>query len=338
MEKIDFRRILILHLLLLCAQVTLSQTCCSGGVPVSSNLGLPPSEGKTLQLSLVYDLNVLETLKSGSRTLEDDSRSRKTHSAIFQFGYSFSDRWAIDAFFSWVRQERTINQFGNTDFTFTEGIGDAVLLLKYKILALNDNYTTLFGGVGTKLPTGKSDLADPRGITLNADLQPGSGATDAILWAQFSHVMDFRPSMNLSVTSIYSFKGKNNDYLGSQVYQFGRELLVQAGLSDRLNIGKSLVDPSLNFVYRNAQPDENNGEDLPSTGGQWVFINPGVSYWISGNLSFNANVNLPLVARITGTQVTPTYRINTGLFYRIPFSKRAVLIDLPNELKPFDKN
>ena len=69
------------------------QTCCSGGVPVSSNLGLP-SEGKnTLQFSLNYDLNVLETLKSGTEVLEDDSRSRRTHSILFQAGYSITERF-----------------------------------------------------------------------------------------------------------------------------------------------------------------------------------------------------------------------------------------------------
>ena len=303
------------------------QTCCSGGVPVSGNLGLPPASGQTLQLSLLYDLNVLETLKAGRQVLDDNSRSRKTHSAILQMGYSFTERFAVDAFFSWVRQERVISQFGNENSTFTQGVGDAVVLIKYKLLALNDNYTTLTGGLGVKLPTGQADLTDDRGITLNADLQPGSGALDGILWAQFSQVLDFRPSMSLTLTSTYSYKGKNNDYLGSQVYQFGQELLLQAGIADRLTIGKSLFDPTLNFIYRHARPDENNGEDLPSTGGQWIFFNPGVSYWISTDLSFNANVNIPLVADITGTQVTPTYRVNFGFFYRIGLGKEQDMID-----------
>ena len=75
-----------------------SQTCCSGGVPLSSNLGLPASEAKTLQFALTYDLNVLETLKTGRQTLEDNSRSRKTHSGILEVGYGFTDKFSIDGF------------------------------------------------------------------------------------------------------------------------------------------------------------------------------------------------------------------------------------------------
>jgi len=48
----------ILIFLLGVIQTTFSQTCCSGGVPLSSNLGLPASDKGVLQLSLSYDLNV----------------------------------------------------------------------------------------------------------------------------------------------------------------------------------------------------------------------------------------------------------------------------------------
>jgi len=117
---------------LLFSNSTHSQSCCSGGVPLSSNLGMAPDEANTLQLNLAYDLNVLETLKSGMNTLEDDSRSRKTHSALLQAGYSFTNTFSVDVLFSWVRQERNINQFGSSDFTSTQGLGDAVFLFKQK--------------------------------------------------------------------------------------------------------------------------------------------------------------------------------------------------------------
>ena len=308
------------------ANFTFGQTCCSGGVPVSSNLGLPPSEAKTLQVAMNYDLNVLETLKSGLQTLEDDSRSRKTHALMIQVGYSFSERIAADLFLPWVRQERTISQFGNTNFTSTDGVGDAVFLLKYKLLAKNQNATTLTAGVGAKFPTGASNLTDDRGIGLNADLQPGSGALDGILWSQFTQVIPTRPSMNIMATGIFSYKGENSAYFGSQVYQFGPELRLRLGISDRLLVGKQLLDPTIMLSYRLAMPDQVNHAELPSTGGNWLFINPGMTYWIGANTSANINVELPLRADITGTQVTPTYRLNVGLFQRIQLGKRSPLM------------
>jgi len=170
------------------SQVAQSQTCCSGGVPLSSNLGLPAGEKGMIQLALTYDLNILETLKTGRETLEDDARSRRTHSTIFEIGYSWSDRFSVDGFFSYVRQERIINQFGNRDFSATSGIGDAVLLLKYKLWSTDNNETVLHIGVGPKIPLGASDKKSSAGLTFNADLQPGSGAWDAVTFVQFTRI------------------------------------------------------------------------------------------------------------------------------------------------------
>ena len=319
--------LLVIYLLFVITGISFGQTCCSGGVPVSSNLGLPAGESKTLQFSLNYDLNVLETLKAGREVLDDNSRSRKTHSFLFQAGYSFSNRFSADVFFSWVRQERTISQFGNRNFTSTDGIGDAVFLVKYKVLDLNNGLTTFTAGLGTKLPTGSSDLRDDRGITLNADLQPGSGAWDGLLWSQFTQVLGFRPSMSLIATGIFSLRGTNDDYLGSQAYQFGNEFQLRAGVSDRWTIGNSIVDPALLFRFRTVAPDQNNNAEVPSTGGQWIFVNPGFTYWFTPDLSANANVELPLLANITGTQVTPTYRLNFGFYQRISFRKKAPIVN-----------
>ena len=307
--------------LLLCQRVAIGQTCCSGGVPLSSNLGLPPGENQTLQLNLNYDLNVLQTLKTGTEELDDDSRTRRTHSVLLQGGYSFSERISVDAMISWVRQERSINQAGNTDFTATEGAGDAVFLFKYKLLATAQNQTTLTGALGVKAPVGASDLRRDDGLTINADLQPGSGAWDGIAWGQVVHVLKWRQSMSLSGTAVYSRKGKNRNYLGSQEYQFGNETQVSAGVAERLLIGPFIIDPSLTLRFRHVRPDRLTGLNVPSTGGKWLFISPGLSYWFSPRYALDARLELPLFADITGTQVSPTYRLNVGFFTKINLGK-----------------
>lgn len=302
-----------------------SQTCCSGGVPLSSNLGLPAGEKGVLQLALTYDLNILETLKTGRQTLEDDARSRRTHSTIFEVGYSWTDKFSVDGFFSFVRQERIINQFGNTNISVTNGIGDAVLLFKFKVWASENNETVLQIGAGPKIPLGASDKRSSAGLTYNADLQPGSGAWDGVLLAQFTKVLNKRPSMNFLATATYGLKGKNKEYFDVQTYQFGNEFQLSAGLSDRVLVGKSVLDPSLLFQYRNQTPDIIDGENLPSTGGNWVFVNPSLAYWATPDLSINLGVALPLFASITGTQVTPTVRFTTGVFYSITTRKTELI-------------
>jgi len=307
----------------------LAQACCSGGVPVSGNLGLPASSRQVLQMSLSYDLNVLRTLKAGSETLDDDSRNRTTHSGLLELGYSFTNRFSVDGFFSFVRQERTISQFGNENFTYSQGIGDAVVLFKYKLFSLQNDATALLVGFGPKIPLGAADRTDSRGITLNADLQPGSSAWDAISWLQLTHATAFRPSLSIISTLTYAYKGVNDEYLGSSSYQFGQEWQIMAGLSDRLFVGNSILDPSLRVQYRTVAPDLFNGENQPGTGGDWVFVTPGITYWLSTNLSVNANLSLPIYARLEDTQVTPTYRFTTGVYYRLAFSSQDSFIDPP---------
>ena len=324
-----------------------AQTCCSGGVPLSSNLGLPDAEAGHLQFTLSYDLNALNTLKNGTATLDDDTgsdRERLTHSVLFELGYSFSNRFSMDILFSWVRQERTNFTNGTqSDFRFTEGIGDPVILFKYKILSLNDNQTTLTGGLGLKPPLGASNKTF-EGFRLNADLQPGSGAWDGILWAQFTQVMNFRPSMSFVGTTAYRFRGTNESFQetinpitgirNAQPYQFGDDFQLIIGLSDRIILGKNLIDPALLFRYRYAGTDQikpnliSDFNDIPNTGGQWIFINPSLSYWIGAKASVNVNVELPLYANITGTQVSPSIRLNLGFYYKLEGKKSNSTISL----------
>ena len=108
------------------------QTCCSGGIPLSNNLGLENQGKGFFQIGINYDFNNLNTLNSGTQKLNDNSRKRTTHSVLLNTGYSFSSRFSIEALMTWVNQRRIIDQFGNIDLQETNGIGDAVFLAKYE--------------------------------------------------------------------------------------------------------------------------------------------------------------------------------------------------------------
>lgn len=293
------------------------QTCCSGGVPVSGNLGLPASQKGTLQFNLSYDFNNLNTLKSGTTVLDDKSRNRTTHSILLETGYSFSNRFSLDAFFSFVKQERLIN---DVDFTSTQGIGDMIILAKYQLIKSEKNNLLIGGGI--KIPIGASDRKNKIGIPLNADLQPGSGAFDFIGWGQWTRPLEVRPSFQFSSILIYSYKGKNNSYLGNSLYQFGQEISWSLGIADQFLLAKKIMNPSIQVRYRNAQPDLFEKGILPSTGGNWIFLKPGISMLWTPQVSVETNVELPLLANIEGTQVTPTIRWTIGFFYKINVLKK----------------
>ena len=287
---------------------TQAQTCCSGGVPLSSNLGFGVTQARNWQFSISYDMNVLNTLKDGTTVLNDNTIKIITLSTLGLVGYTFTDRISTDIFFSYVTQKRLLTPKDlPSNSSETSGFGDMVILPKFRF------YKNFQVGLGIKVPSGATELKNELGITLSPDLQPGPGAWDLIYWLKGYQSLSFRPSMNLIGTLSYRDTGTNNNYLGNQTYTFGNEFQATLGVADRFVIGTLIIDPSVSFKYRNVVADVRDGHELPSTGGEWVFINPGLLINFSPTVSFQSNIELPLYANLDGTQVTPTYRLNFGL-------------------------
>jgi len=300
-----------------CQQV-FSQTCCSGGVPLSNNLGLP-NEGKgSVLIGLNYDYNNLNTLKSGSDRLDDDSRLRITNSILLNLGYAFSDRFSLETLFTWVNQTRTITQFNNDNFSETLGIGDAVFLAKYAIPDILGSKTVLNLGIGTKAPIGKSDLTTAEGFQLTADLQPGSGAWDVLGWLSVSKGFDFRPSATLSGSFTYRATGKNSAYLNNtSVYEFGDVIQGSLGYTDQFLLFNTIFNLGLVLKYRKALLDRIDVSDIPNTGGEWVFARPELAVKITPNITLNSRLEIPIYSYVDGTQLTPTLRFTTGVAFSL---------------------
>ena len=318
-------------LIFLLAQELRSQTCCSGGIPLSNNLGLV-NEGKgSLLIGLNYDFNNLNTLNAGKDKLDDDSIKRITHSALLNFGYSISDRLSVETLFTWVNQRRAINQFGNTDLQQTSGIGDAVFLLKYDFPKTIGDKSNLSIGAGTKVPLGSYNEVDRSGITYIADLQPGSGAWDLILYAAISKNFDFRPTMTFSSRIIGRLTGQNKDYLdGASTYEYGDEFQIFFGVSDQFLVFNTITNPGISFKYRKAKKDIIEINELDNTGGEWLFINPNLGIQLSPTIRFQLKAEIPLIGNVDGTQLTPTYRITSGFLFNISSKRNALNLNIEN--------
>lgn len=320
-----------MFLLILAASISTgmsAQTCCSGGVPLSSNLGLPNEGEGSLQLSLNYDYNNLRTLYAGRQELQDDSRKRVTNSALLALAYALSDRFAVETLFSWVHQTRTINQFENRNFSETKGVGDAVVLLKYNWESWLGIGSAVSIGAGVKMPLGSSDLESDQGIQLTADLQPGSGSWDGIGWLSVSKSMSFRPSATVSGSLIYQATGKNGKYLNeTSTYEFGDVVQAQLGFTDQFLVYNALVRPGLLLKYRNAGRDKINFLEVPNTGGSWLFLRPSLQFPLSPKLQLSTRVEIPVYSFVRGTQLTPTLRLSAGIAYNIQLKKNDNLLN-----------
>lgn len=295
-----------------------AQTCCSGGVPLSNNLGLPNDGSGILLLGLNYDYNNLNTLNAGSERLDDNSRKRITNSVLLNLGYAFTDQLSVETLFTWVNQTRTISQFGNENFTETTGLGDAVLLLKYAIPNVLGASSQINLGIGTKAPLGKSDITTNQGIQLTADLQPGSGAWDGLGWLSVSKGVGFRPSATVSASFTYRLTGKNNSYLNnSSIYEFGNAFQANFGYTDQFLLFNTIINPGLVFKYRKAGIDKIDNADIPNTGGEWVFVRPEFSLQLAPSIVWQTRFEVPIYSNVDGTQLTPTTRFTTGFSFKL---------------------
>ena len=170
-------------------------------------------------------------------------------------------------------------------------------------------------GIGSKLPLGSSTKTDDQGITYNADLQPGSNAFDLLYFTQYGFQANFRPSFSINSRLIYRATGTNNSYFGDTTYKFGNELQAFLNFSDQFVLNKTLINPSLSLKYRHAALDEIGGSELNNTGGDWWFIIPNLSVALNATLGLFARAEIPIYSNVYGTQLTPTYRISTGILF-----------------------
>ncbi|HMB62576.1 MAG TPA: hypothetical protein VKN36_05855 [Eudoraea sp.] len=313
-----YRRFTFNALVFLFGQQGYSQTCCSGGVLLSNNLGLPNEGTGVLTFGLNYDYNNLNTLNAGAGKLDDDSRKRITNSLLLGLGYAITDTLSLENLLTRGNQTRTISQFGNENFTGTTGIGDPVFLVKYTIADLPGANTVLNIGAGTKAPLGKSDIRTDQGILLTADLQPDSGAWDGHGWLSFNRESGFNPSATFSGNFTYRLTRQNHSYLNnSSTYEFGDEFHMNPGYTDQLLMLNTIINPGLILKYRKAGMDRINDFELANTGGEWVFLRFEINTQITPDPGIALRLEVPVYSYVEGTRLTTTLRFSSSLTFKL---------------------
>lgn len=294
-----------------------AQTCCSGGTPLISNLGIQAPGSKSLGLQLSYDYNFLNQLYDGSSRLDDDSRERITQTMFLQLIYGINEKWSINLLTSYVKQERVIISNIGTNKEESNGLGDLILLAQYTPIKNLKRSLTI--AAGPKLPTGKFDAVDKEfGIVLSPDLQPGSGSLDAIIGLAYTESHLFKtPGLNYLVNAGFRYTTPAERFEGDFDYRFGNELLLNNGLSYTKAFSKFSLTPSAFISYRHTREDKADGDFVAGTGGHWLNLLPGINVEPWAKWSFFISGEIPLYRHLNGTQLTTTYRLNIGLNFKI---------------------
>lgn len=293
-----------------------AQACCSAGPPLLGSLEFSPSPPETFQSVLTYHYNHLRDLLSGSTRLSDNSRQRTVHSVLLELSYGLSSSLSVSSLISFVRQERRVTSTVDVlieSSVQTRGFGDALLVMKYRLVPLTIiSQHEIVIGIGGKIPLGISSLSSG-GILLPADMQPGTGAWDGILWAYASQGFLPRVPLTIVASASYRITGTNSRYgIGQQGYKFGNEFIASLGGGYRT---EGSFDYSLVAQLRSVSPDQSVGSHVPNTGGLWFFIVPGLNFKLSDAFTLRASGQIPVYRSLEGIQLTTTYTVSVSLLY-----------------------
>jgi len=278
-----------------------AQGCCTAGTSSLGGIDRSIISLNNLSVTAGYDYNYLGDTYNGREKIDDPlNRNAAVTYFTFQSEYGISEKVSLLGIMNFTTRERNVtygtssgNKSLNVNFT-GNGFGDIILIGKYEVISpdLFSPFTFAIGG-GVKLPTGAFRKKN-NGARLAIDLQPGTGATDAIFWSYLSN--NFQ-SINLSLYAnlLYRYSGTN-----FEGYKIGNELIFLTGtnyyFTDYLSI-------SLQLRSRFSNADYADGRFLPSTGATSYNLYPYLNYF-EGNFSLRLYTQIPLYRNARGIQLT----------------------------------
>lgn len=317
-------RLIIVVCLVLFAKNASSQACCSAGTPLSAQMGLEFLNKGDLLFNLAYDYNYLNDQFNESEKLETDNRSRLSQSILFRIQYGLTDKWSFALSMPYVfRSENTGSNISSFNDLSSSGIGDLLFQVNYSLLRKEKHRLLLSAGL--KAPTGSNSDTTEFGIPLPSDLQAGTGSWDGIFAAlyEINNIWGGRFHFNSSFTA--RFNGEGSRFDGRQTYQFGNAYSIILGLNYEAIINRSYLVPSINFSYRRTMIDINDGALTPNTGGDWLSIIPGVSYYFYNGIKVLLSSSIPIYRYLEGTQLTTSYRFYIQFQYTLKTKKNEIL-------------
>lgn len=184
----------------------------------------------------------------------------------------------------------------------TSGFGDVRVIAKYALWVGTKNLTV--GGLGVKVPTGEYKLLDHDGEINEPTIQPGTGSWDGI--ASLYHAYQVIPHrLDTFASASYQLTTEND-----LNYKMGDTLILNGGAGYRI-VEKVLASLQLNF--RRAARDQFFGDNVPSTGGRWLYVTPGVRFEATPNTGLYAHLQIPIYQYVNEVNIVPRYGLIMGV-------------------------
>ncbi|MDO8550026.1 MAG: hypothetical protein Q7S39_07755 [Ignavibacteria bacterium] len=243
----------------------------------------------------------------------------------FSLGYSFTEFLTLNLNLPYIHREHSHihNHQGEKvrDSWNFSNIGDLNLISNISVFNNEERTSELNLNTGVKLPTGITDIKNHEGEKAEVTLQPGSGSVDFIVGATYAQNLSNVPVLSGSGFSelplILNINYRINNK-GTDDYKFGNTLLIHLSTAYRFMEKISLLIQANVKLQDKADVGATN-EPEENTGGQWVFLSPGLKFHIFDNLSLSSYIQIPLYQNFNGIQQAAPYYLQFAVQKEIDF-------------------
>ena len=296
-----------------------AQASCGAGVCSARSgwgvLNINDAQNPGTLLDLRFEAIDLEQLREGSGKLSDaaahhDELYTRNRNLIATLDHAFTPQWAATLVLPWYeRKHAHIHHHGGAEIFDTwdlSGVGDVRLLARHQRPGRHP-HSTFAGNLGLKLPTGQYDEANPSGDVAERSLQLGTGTTDAIATVYCGRAFIERNIDFFGQLGAQYPLNDRDDYRPGERWTL--DLGMRYGITLKLD---ALAQLNMLWIGRDAGAEA----EADSTGGRYVFFNPGLSLNIDRSWQTYALLQLPLYQYVNGVQLTPDYGFVAGISHR----------------------
>jgi hypothetical protein len=247
-----------------------------------------------------------ERIAVGEISGHHDEVRTLNRNVLVNLDYAFDDRWGVSLTLPRVDRDHVhihhhhgdvLNESWNIS-----GLGDAKLLGRYR---LQEQPVSLLFGM--KLPTGATDVTNETGALAERTLQAGTGTTDLVFGIAWQHG---------EITSPWSWfaQAMGQRALDSHDdFRSGNLFTLDGGVRYMATSKLSLMAQA-NAVVKGR--DRGAEAETELSGGEYLFLTPGMSYALSRDVQFHAFVQQPLHQHVNGVQLTANIGYTAGISAR----------------------
>lgn len=222
---------------------------------------------------------------------------------------NFNERWGLAIKVPFVDREHAHvhNHHGHAidqSWAYRE-LGDVSAIGQYRLG--HGAYSSYGVRFGVKLPTGDTEVRNEAGELAERSLQPGSGTTDAIVGLFYQG-----RSVGFDWFAQARYQRPLSDDDG---YEPGDEFALDLGMSRPL-IGELTGMLQLNLSSKGRLREDQAPEHEADSGGDFVFVSPGLGYRLFDALQVYGFAQLPVYQDVNGVQLTADWAGVVGVSTR----------------------